>query len=146
MKKVPLYVKRIEISSNIAEELENLTDPNLHNTPIDNLWLLLDSFKISSKTIENLKAINPNSITIRLHHKFQNEDLKQIFTWNFIKLLSKLDNISLEMEFEQDHYYKFKLEFNDAIWKVVESKEECSYIRAKSVEIRCKVEELYWIK
>ena len=41
MKKVPLYVKRIEISSNIAEELENLTDPNLHNTPIDNLLIII---------------------------------------------------------------------------------------------------------
>ena len=35
MKEVPLYVKYIKISSNDAEELEILTDPNLHNTPID---------------------------------------------------------------------------------------------------------------
>ena len=57
MKKVPLYAKDIEIYLHNADELENLTDPKLHNTPIKNLILeLLNNFKISSKTIENLKS------------------------------------------------------------------------------------------
>ena len=55
MKKVPLYVKSIKIPSNNEEELENLTDPNLHNPPIENLQLELKNFKISPKAIENLK-------------------------------------------------------------------------------------------
>ena len=39
MKKVPLYVKCFSISLNNEEELEKLTDPNLHNAPINNLKL-----------------------------------------------------------------------------------------------------------
>ena len=70
MKKVPLYVKLIEIYPNDAKEFENLTDPNLHNTPINNLWLEFKSFYISSKTIENLKAIYPNSIRFEVDPYF----------------------------------------------------------------------------
>ena len=146
MKKVPLYAKCIEICSNNAEELENLTDPNLHITPINNLKLrLCDSVKISSKIIKNLQSIYPNSITLSDDSDNQDEASHQSLFENFIKLLSKLNQTSLEMDFDKN-YHSFKLEFNDAILKVVESKEECSYIRAKSVEIRCADEELCWIK
>ena len=145
-KKVPLYVKRIEISSNNTEELENLTDPNLHNAPINNLELVLcDSIKISAKTIENLQAINPNSIGLEDRSQIKDEPTSQTFFGNFTKLLSKLDNTSLEMNFERDDF-DLKLEFNDVILKVVESKKECLYISAKSAEIGCKIEELSWIK
>ena len=58
MKKVSLYVKCIWIFSDNTEELENLTDPNLHNTPISNLQLVLESCNFSSKAIENLKNIS----------------------------------------------------------------------------------------
>ena len=146
MKKVPLYVKSIKIPLNDAEKLENLTDPNLHNTPINNLELnFLKSFKISPKTIENLKAIYPNSITLSDDSVEKDDYANQVLFGNFAKLLSKLDQTSLEMGFDED-YFGFKLEFSDVILRVVESKEECSYIRAKSVKIRCKDEELYLIK
>ena len=144
MKKVPLYAKYISIVSKNEEQLEKLTDPNIHNTPIYNLWLL-NSFKISSKTVENLKAIYPNSIRLKANPKTEDEAINQVLFENFTKLLSMLDQSSLEMDFEQEDYY-FKLVFNDAIFKVVESKRECSYIRAKSVEIRCSGEEFCWIK
>ena len=149
MKKVPLYVKKISIPSNYEEELEILTDPNLHNTPISNLELkLLDSFCFSSKTIENLKAIYPNLITLEADDSdlfCNDETLYQALFQNFTKLLSNLDQTSLQVDFEW-YYFNFKLEFRDVIFKVVESKEEWSYIRATSVEIRCKYEELCWIK
>ena len=145
MKKVPLYVKRISIYSNNEEQLENLTDSNMHNIPINKLDLELNSIKISSKTIKNLKEIYPNSITLRDDSKTKGETTNQAMFENFTKLLSKLDRISLEMDF-QKNYNKIILEFRDVILKVVESKEECTYIRAKSVEIRCEDEELYWIK
>ena len=148
MKKVPLYVKKISILSNNEEELENLTDPNLHNTPISNLELkLLDSFNFSSKTIENLKAIYPNLITLEADSDLfcNDETLYQALFQNFTKLLSNLDQTSLEVDFEED-YSGFTLEFSDVTLKVVESKEECSYIRAKSVEIRYKDEDFCWIK
>ena len=83
MKKVPLYAKRIEISSNSAEELEHLTAPNLHNTPIDNLQLELKSFNISTKTIENLKAIYPNSIKLIYFSETKDEIVKQGLFWEF---------------------------------------------------------------
>ena len=145
MKKVPLYVKCISICSNNAEELENLTDPNLHNTPINKLELELNSIKISLKTIENLKEIYPNSIWIEDNCKTKGETTNQALFENFTKLLSKLDRTSLEMDF-QKNYFKLKLEFKDVIFKVVESKEECSYIRAKLVEIECWDEDFSWIK
>ena len=146
MKRIPLYVKTIKIFSYNPEELENLTDPNLHNPPIDNLILtLFDDMNISSKTIENLQAIYPNSITLSVDSEIEDKSSKKSLFENFAKLLSKLDQTSLEMNFDED-YYNFELEFRDVIFKVVESKKECSYIRAKSVEIRCADEELYWIK
>ena len=145
MKKVPLYVKTISISSNNAEELEDLTDPNLLNTQISILKLVLESIKISDKTIENLQAIYPNSITLRDDSQTKDESTKEVLFGNFTKLLSKLDKTSLELEY-YGNSNKFEIEFNDVIFKVVESKKECSYIRAKSVEIHCKGEELYWIK
>ena len=146
MKKVPLYVKCIKISSNNTEELEILTDPNLHSTPISNLRLeLLKSFKISSKTIENLQSIYPKSITLDDYSVHSSEIVYQVLFGNFTKLLTKLDQTSLEMGFYGDKYY-FTLEFNDVIFKVVESKKECSYIRAKSVKIHCTDEDFCWIK
>ena len=148
MKKVPLYVKRIEIFSNNAEELENLTDPNLYNTLIGNLELTLrGSVEISSKTIENLKTIYPNSITQnQAYSQFYRDESKiQALFGNFTKLLSNLEWISLVMGFDGDSF-DFKLEFKDVILKVVESKEECLYIKAKSVEIRCEDNEFCWIK
>ena len=145
IKRVPLYVKNISICSDNAEELENLTDPNLHNTPIDNLKIILKSFNISSKTIENLQTIYPNSITLFAYSETKNEYAKQVLFENFIKLFPKLDRTSLMMYFDTSSS-GFALEFSDVIFKVVESKEECLYIRAKSVEIRCKDEELCWIK
>ena len=145
MKKVPLYVKKIYINPNNAEELENLTDPNLHNTPINKLELEFRSFSFSLKTIENLKAIYPNSITLEDDSVEKDESTNQALFENFTKLLSKLDRTSLEMIF-QKNYYKIKIEFRDVIFKVVESKSECSYIRAKSVEIRCKDKQFCWIK
>ena len=146
MKKVPLYVKSISIYSNNAEELENLTDPNLHNAPIDNLKLILcESFEISSKTIENLKSIYPNSITLGPDHETKGEAANQVLFGNLIKLLSKLDHTSLEVSLHILSY-DFKLEFNNVIFKVVESKKECSYIRAKSAKIYWKAEELCRIK
>ena len=146
MKKVHLYVKNIKIASNNVEELENLTDPNLLNTPINNLQLrLLDSFEISSKVLENLQAIYPNLITL-IPNPWKNVFVKnQVLLGNFIKLLTKLDHTSLEIESSKENF-DFKLEFKDAIWKVVESKEECFYIRAKSVEIRCFTKNFSWIK
>ena len=102
MKKVPLYVKCIEICSNNVEELENLTDPNLHNTPISNLKLtLLNRFNISSKTIENLQSIYPNSIRIEVLTKTQDESTKKVLFENFTKLLSNMDHTSLEMDFNK---------------------------------------------
>ena len=101
MKKVPLYVKHISISSNNAEELENLTDPNLHNTPIRKLQLHLNSFNFSSKTIENLQTIYPNSITLSDSSFAKNESAHQALFKNFTKLLSKLDQTSLEMKFKE---------------------------------------------
>ena len=145
MKKVPLYVKCISISSNNAEELENLTDPNLHNAPISNLELQLESCNFSSKTIENLKTIHPNLITLYCNLFYKNETAYKTLFVNYTKLLSKLDQTSLEMNFDGD-YSDFELEFNDVIFKDVESKEECLYIRAKSVRIRCRNEEFCWIK
>ena len=146
MKKVPLYVKWIRISSNNVDELENVTDPNLHNTPINNLELnFLKSFKISSKTIENLKAIYPNSITLSMNHRNKDESIKQALLGNFTKLLSKLDHTSLEMKLNK-YSYNCKLEFSDVILKVVKSMKKCSYIRAKSVRIDCRAEEFCWIK
>ena len=147
MKKVPLYVKSIKIRSNNADELENLTDPNLHNVPINKLDLELNSINISSKTIENLKAIYPSSITLETEsYLFCNDESKhQALFKNFTKLLSNLDQTSLEMDFNK-YDYRIKLELNDVFWKVVESKKECSYIRAKSVEILCKDEDFCWIK
>ena len=135
MKKVPLYLKHIKISSINSEQLENLTDPNLHNTQISNLILKLKSCNFSSKTIENLKTICPNLITLYCN-SFEKDDFKnQVYFENFTELLSNLDHTSLEMRsWEND--YSLKLEFNDAILKVVGSNEECSYIRTKSVEIR----------
>ena len=146
MKEVPLYVKSISIYSNNAEELEYLTDPNLHNTPIRNLeFKLLKSFNISSKTIENLKAIHPNSITLSDNSIFNDEAQSQDLFGNFTKLLLNLDQTSLEMRFWNNDY-SFKLEFRDLILKVVESKSECLYIRAKSVETGCTDEEFCWVK
>ena len=145
MKKVPLYVKTILLYPNNTNELEILTDPNLHNPPIDNLHLSFKNVKISSKTIENLKAICPNSITINEISPFLDESTKQASFDNFTKLLSELDQTSLEMDFEENNF-NLKLEFIDVIFKVMESKKECSYIRAKSVEIQCLDEELCWIK
>ena len=144
MKKVPLYVKHILIPSNNAEELENLTDPNLHNPPIDKLLLELESCKFSSKTIENLKTIYPNSITLLCNPFDKDENEDQILFGNFTKLLSNLDQTSLEIGLNKNYY--LKLEFRDVIFKVVESFEECSYIRAKSVEIRCVYEEFCLIE
>ena len=142
MKKVPLYVKNIQIYLNNEEELENLTDPNLHNTPIEKLELKwMKSFEISSKTIENLQSIYPNSIKLDKSFNFKDETINQALFDNFIKLLSKLDQTSLEMT-SYNINFNFKLVFNDVIWKVVESKKKCSYIRAKSVKIRCLDEEL----
>ena len=146
MKKVPLYVKRISIYSDNADELENLTDPKLHNTPIEKLeWTLSNSFEISSKTIENLKAINPNSINIDYNQFSNDEDVNQAFFGNFTKLLSNLDQTSLVMDFNK-YDFSNKLDFSDVIFKVVESNEECSYFRAKSVVIHCKDEDFWWIK
>ena len=146
MKKVPLYVKYISIRSNNGEEVENLTDSNLHNTPISILQLQLwKSFEISFKTIENLKAIYPNLISLYCNPFNSNETTYQVLFENFTKLLSNLDQTSLEVNFERD-FFKFLLEFNDVIFKIVESNEECLYIKAKSVEIRCEDEELCWIK
>ena len=145
MKKVPLYAKHISISSNNAEGLENLTDPNLHNAPINNLHLSLKNFNISSKTIENLQSLYPKLITLNQDPKTRNEYSKQVLFENFTKLLPKLDPTSLEMNFNK-YDYRIKLEFSDVTCKVMESKEECSYIRTKSVEIRCSDEEFCWIK
>ena len=146
MKKVPLYVKWIEIKSDNAEELENLTDPNLHNTPIGNLqWTLFNSFEISSKTIENLKATYPNSISLCDYSKPRDETTSQVLLENISKLLSKLDHTSLVMDFDRYNYW-IKLEFIDVIFKVVESNEEYSYIRAKSVETSCADDDFCWIK
>ena len=144
MKKVPLYVKDIKISSNNENELESLTDPNLHNTAIRELELN-NSYEISSKTIENLQAIYPNSIKLNNHSHYRDEYAKQTLFDNLTKLLTKLDQTSLEMNFD-GFFFNLKLEFNDVIFKVVESNEECSYIRTKSVEIRCRDEEFCWIK
>ena len=107
MKKVPLYVKCIEISSNNAEKLENLTDPSLHNTPIINLKLkMLDSCNFSSKTIENLKAIYPNSITLEADYDsyYKDETANQALLKKFTKLLAKLDQASLDMDFDITHF------------------------------------------
>ena len=145
MKKVPLYVKYISISSNNEEELENLTDPNLHNAPISNLQLKLGSFNISAKTIKNLEVIYPSSITIKDNSIFNDESKNQVLFGNCTKLLSKLDQTSLEMDF-YGNCFDLNLEFSNVIFKVVESKEECLYIRAKSVEVRCKSKELFRIK
>ena len=146
IKRVPLYAKHIEVHPNNAEELENLTDPNLHNAPISNLQLkLLNSIKISAKTIENLQAIYPNSITISDNSITKGEFTKEVLFVNFAKLLSKLDQTSLELDFGK-YYSGFELDFSDLIFKFVESKKECSYIRAKSVEIRCTAEDFCWIK
>ena len=146
MKKVPLYVKYFSIQLSNAEEFEDLTDQNLHNTPINNLNLtLLNSFNISSKTIENLQSLYPNSITINDFSILSDESTKQTLFENLIKLLSKLDQTSLNMHINEWNY-SFELKFSDVIFKVVESKEECSYIKAKSVEISCLDEELCWIK
>ena len=145
MKKVPLYVKSIELSSNNTEQLENLTDPNFHNTPINNLWLQLKSFKISSKAIENLKTMHPNLITLLCHPFDRNKNADQVLFGNFTKLLSKLDQTSLQMFYNGD-YSNLRLYFSDVIFKIMESLEECSYIRAKSVEIRCRDEDFCKIK
>ena len=146
MKKVPLYIKSIIIPSNNAEELENLTDHNMYNTTIDNLLLeLWNSFKISTKAIENLQSIYPNFITLDCMPYFEAEAKYEVLFGNFTKLLSKLDNTSLGMIFGNNDY-KIELKFSDVILKVVESSEECSYIRAKSVEICCVCEEFCWIK
>ena len=145
MKKVPLYVENIEIPSINTEELENLTDPNLHNIPINNLILKLESFKFSSKTIENLQTIHPNSIKLFDCSSYKDGDIDQDMFENFTKLLSKLDRTSLEMNFLNEDY-RAKLEFRNVIFKLVESKKECSYIRAKSVEIRCRDEDYWRIK
>ena len=146
MKKVPLYVKWITIYSNNAEDLENLTDPKLHNTPINNLELILDeSFDFSSKTIENLQSICPNSINLVDLSIYEDRDTNQDMFENFTKLLSKLDRTSLGMYFGRDGY-RFELEFRDVIFKFVESEKECSYIRAKSLKISCKDKEFCWIK
>ena len=111
------------IHPNNAEELENLTDPNLHNTPIYKLELEFRSFNFSSKTIENLKVIYPNSITLEDDSVEKDESTNQALFENFTKLLSKLDRTSLEMSF-QKNYNKIKIEFRDVIFKVVESKSE----------------------
>ena len=145
MKKVPLYVKWIKISSKNAEELENLTDPNLHNTPINKLHLAFNNMNISVKTIENIQLIYPNSITLDYNSYYTDESSKKVLFGNFIKLLSKLDHASLKTSFNKN-YYRIKLEFSEVICKVVESYNECSYIRAKSVEIRWAGDELCWIK
>ena len=113
MKKVPLFVKSISIYSKNEEQLENLTDPNLHNTPISNLKLrLLESFNFSAKTIENLKAIYPNSITLETDGClfYKDESKHQVFLKNFTKLLSNLDQTSLQVNFE-GYYSGFRLEF-----------------------------------
>ena len=146
MKRVPLYVKYISIYPYNVEELENLTNPNLHITPINNLRISKwKSFKISSKAIENLKAIYPNSITLTANQRTKDESIKQALFRSFIKLLSKLDQTSLVMDIQEKNF-NFKLEFINVIWKVVKSKEKCSYIRAKSVRICCVGDELCWIK
>ena len=143
MKKAPLYAKCISISSNNTKELENLTDPNLHNTPIGILELQLVSWNFSSKTIENLKTIYPNSIRLYCNQFEKDENADQVLFGNFTKLLSNSNQTSLEMGFKRNY---FKLEFSDVIFKVVESFEECSYIRAKSVKISCEDKEFWWIK
>ena len=145
MKKVPLYVKNILIKSNNTEQLEILTDPNLHNTPIKHLILYFGSFKISSKTIENLKTLYPNLITIYFNPFEKDENKNQVLFLNFTKLLSKLYRTSLQMGFDGMYAY-LTLEFSDVILKIVESNEEYSYIRAKSVKISCTDKELWWIK
>ena len=47
---------------------------------------------------------------------------------------------------EDGMYSYLKLEFSDVILKIVESNEEYSYIRAKSVKISCEDKEYCWIK
>ena len=145
MKKVPLYAKNISIYPIDAEELEDLTDPNLHNTPISNLELQFGSIKFSSKTIENLKTIHPNLITIYCNPFDKDETENQVYFENFTKLLSNLDQTSLEMGVDWTDSY-LNLEFSNVILKIVESNEEYSYIRAKSVKIRCEDKEYCWIK
>ena len=145
MKKVPLYAKTFKIFSDNTEELENLTDPNLHNTPIDNIQLELESCNFSSKLIENLKTIYPNSIRFYCNPFNKDETKHQVYFANFTKLLSNLDLNSLKLDFDWMYFY-LNLDFSDVILKIVESNEEYSYIRAKSVEISCTDKEFCWIK
>ena len=145
MKKVPLYVKNISISSDNEEELENIIDPNLQNTSMDNLELtLLGYAEISAKTIENLKTIYPNSIWL-LVVGYGEETRDESRFRNFTKLLSNLDQTSLKMGCDGD-YLKLKFEFSNVILKVVESNEECFYIRAKLVKIQWLGGDFCWIK
>ena len=146
MKKVPLYAENISIFSiDNTEKLENLTDPNLYNTPIDNIELELKSCNFSSKTIENLQTIHRNSITLYCDPFEKDETVDQDMFVNFTKLLSNLDQTSLVLGVDWMYSY-LNLEFSDVILKIVESNEEYSYIRAKSVKISCEDEDFCWIK
>ena len=104
MMKVPLHAKTISISPNNAEQLEKLTDPNLHNTPISNLQLQLKSSNFSTKTIENLKTIYPNSIMLYCNSYNKNETAYKTLFVNYTKLLSKLNQTSLEMNYDGYNY------------------------------------------
>ena len=105
---------------------------------------LTENIKFSSKTIENMQLLNPKLIHYDFSNIEEDEVDNDIVLTNFIELLSKLKKIEIWMWswINED----FSLTFNDVIWKVAKSKFEWSYIRVKSLTIKCKSEELNTIK
>ena len=138
IKSAPLYVDYFRIDAENSEELEQLTNPNLYNTPISEYHMEFEAkLKISSEVIKNLQIIKPKKIVlgyrINMENLFYYKEMNQILLSNFIEFLFKFDQTELSMNaFDSPD---FVLKFNNAVWKVVKSNNEYSYARMDTLTI-----------
>ena len=145
IKKTYLFVDRFIFWVNSAKEFEDITNPSLYySTKINFIFELCSRIKISDKTFENLQLINPISIYLNLCYFDRDETKYQTSLDCFVDHLLKLDDTSLIMNLEGGR--GLKLDFNGIIWKVIKTKNEYSYIRAKSLSVEFRSEEINSIK
>ena len=63
IKSAPIYVDYFRIDAENSEELKQLTNPNLYNTPIREYHMkFATKLKFSSEVIKNLQIIKPKKL------------------------------------------------------------------------------------
>ena len=143
MTKASVIASSLYIDAKSSEELEKITCPDYYKEEIINFFInIKENFEISDITLQNLDQIKYTEISLSFYdYAYSNLDYEIVWL-NYCKIISSLNNNSVNADISYDFKSNWTLNFEDTIVKMTAPNNQNMFIKCENFKCIFQIWEL----